>query len=196
MKTDFSVNVQVDVQVNVGFSPEVVEIFKSLLAQENATPQLGMPNGVPTNAGVVAKETAAEAQMEATAAGMAVAAASTGSSTGVEVEQGSITAQAEGAVYERKAEAPKPQEVTIADVRAAMDRTRRRIEGEDYKEHTDSEAYQKYHRMLTGMFKRSAALLGSDLPSQLPPDQRQAFIDECDQWQIQSDGSVGKGIAF
>jgi len=192
MKTDFSVNVQ----VNVGFSPEVVELFKGLLVQKSATPQLGASNGVPTGAGVVAKDIIPATKMEAPTEGAAVAATSKEGSACVEAEQGSITAPAEGAIYERKAEAPKPQEVTIADVRAAMDRTRRRIEGEDYKEHTDSEAYQKYHRMLTGMFKRSAALLGSDLPSQLPPEQRQAFIDECDQWQIQGDGSVSKGLAF
>ena len=42
------------------------------------------------------------------------------------------------------AEDEKPKELTEEDVRAAMHRTRTRIEGEDYKENTDGEKYQKY----------------------------------------------------
>ena len=56
------------------------------------------------------------------------------------------------------AQAPEPtrteqagqKEYTEVDVRAAMDRTRRRIEGENYKEKTDSEGYKRWHRTLTG----------------------------------------------
>ena len=51
-----------------------------------------------------------------------------------------------------------------------MHRTRTRIEGEDYKENTDGEKYQKYHKQLTASFKNISALLGADKPSALPAD--------------------------
>ena len=83
------------------------------------------------------------------------------------------------------AAAPAPEsakEYTEADVRAAMDRARRRIEGEDYKENTAGEGYQKYHRQLTGEFKRIASLLGADKPSALPDSAARAtFISRCDE---------------
>jgi hypothetical protein len=49
-----------------------------------------------------------------------------------------------------------------------MERTRKRIEGEDYKENTSSEKYNKYHRQLTAEFKNIAAFLGSENQAQLP----------------------------
>jgi len=79
-------------------------------------------------------------------------------------------------------EADQPKEYTEADVRAAMDRTRRRIEGEDYKENTTGEGYKKWHRILTGEFKRIASILGSEKPSALPDsDTRARFIMQCDE---------------
>ena len=96
--------------------------------------------------------------------------------------------------------APKPfaetpvqqpeKELTEKDIRAAMHRTRQRFEGEDYKENTDSEAYKKYHKRLTSMFKQIAAVLGADKPSALPADHRAAFIAECDALIIGDDGNV------
>lgn len=86
------------------------------------------------------------------------------------------------------AAAPKP--LTEEDIRAAMHRTRQRFEGEDYKENTDSEAYKKYHKQLTSMFKQIAAVLGADKPSALPADRRAAFIAECDALIIGDDGNV------
>lgn len=91
------------------------------------------------------------------------------------------------------AEAPVQQpekELTEEDIRAAMHRTRLRFEGEDYKENTDSEAYKKYHKQLTSMFKQIAAVLGADKPSALPADRRAAFIAECDALIIGDDGNV------
>lgn len=74
------------------------------------------------------------------------------------------------------------KELTEVDVRAAMDRTRRRIEGEDYKENTTGEGYKKWHRALTGWFKNTAALHGADKPSALPDHaSRKAFIADCDE---------------
>lgn len=82
---------------------------------------------------------------------------------------------------EQPAEEPIAKIYTEVDVREAMDRTRRRIEGEDYKTNTDGELYKKWHRKLTGWFKNTAAIYGSDKPSTLPDsDSRRKFIEDCD----------------
>ena len=87
--------------------------------------------------------------------------------------------------------ADAPKELTEEDVRAAIHRTRQRIEGEDYKEHTDSDAYKKYHRVLTAEFKNISALLGADKPSALPAGQRANFIKRCDELRVMEDGKIG-----
>ena len=96
------------------------------------------------------------------------------------------------------AAAPEAEkELTEVDVRAAMDRTRRRIEGENYKEDTSSEGYKKWHRQLTGWFKATAALHGADKPSALPDhESRKGFIAECDQVQIKDDQLAGGDCPF
>lgn len=86
-------------------------------------------------------------------------------------------------------EAAKP--LTAEDVRAAMHRTRQRIEGEDYKDNTQSEAYKRYHRQLTAEFKNIAALLGAEKPSALPEEQRAQFIAQCDELGILDNGTIG-----
>lgn len=97
------------------------------------------------------------------------------------------------------AQAPEPtqteqagqKEYTEVDVRAAMDRTRRRIEGENYKEKTDSEGYKKWHRVLTGWFKNTAAMFGAEKPSALPDSESRAkFIACCDAVQVKGDELV------
>lgn len=85
---------------------------------------------------------------------------------------------------------------TVADVRAAMDRCRKRIEGENYATDTKSEGYQKYHKALTAEFKRISALLGSDKPSGLAENHRWSFIDEVNLLDIMEDGSIGKPVPF
>ena len=93
-----------------------------------------------------------------------------------------------------KEEADK--EYTEVDVRAAMERTRKRIEGEDYKENTSSEKYKKYHRQLTAEFKNIAALLGSEKPSALPTSElRRNFCNKCDEL-ILEDGQITCKIPF
>lgn len=101
----------------------------------------------------------------------------------------SIAETAPAPCHEVEAEAaPEPaaqeaeKELTEVDVRAAMDRTRRRIEGENYKEDTNGEGYKKWHRALTGWFKATAAIYGADKPSALPDhESRAGFIADCDQ---------------
>lgn len=90
---------------------------------------------------------------------------------------------------------PQPQnekkEYTEVDVRAAMDRTRRRIEGENYKEKTDSEGYKRWHRTLTGWFKNTAAMFGAEKPSALPDSESRAkFIACCDAVTVKNDELV------
>ena len=89
----------------------------------------------------------------------------------------------------------EPRELTEEDIRDAMHRTRQRIEGENYKEETDSELYKKYHRQLTSVFKNIASLLGADKPSALPAEQRAAFIAECDELEVR-EGTIQPRLLF
>ena len=92
---------------------------------------------------------------------------------------------------EAKKEAAPAKEYTEVDVRAAMERTRKRIEGDDYKENTNGEKYKKYHRQLTAEFKNIAALLGSEKPSALPSSElRETFCAQCDELVIGEDGNI------
>lgn len=97
----------------------------------------------------------------------------------------------------KKEEAPANKEYTEVDVRAAMERTRKRIEGDDYKENTNGEKYKKYHRQLTAQFKNIAALLGSDKPSALPSSElRETFCAQCDKLVIGEDGNITTNAPF
>lgn len=83
------------------------------------------------------------------------------------------------------------KEYTGVDVRAAMDKVRRRIEGENYKEQTDSEGYKKWHKVLTGWFKNTAAVCGAEKPSALPDSQsRYQFIQCCEHVKVENDELV------
>ena len=93
--------------------------------------------------------------------------------------------------------APEKKEYTEVDVRAAMERTRKRIEGDDYKENTNGEKYKKYHRQLTANFKNIAALLGSEKPSALPSSElRETFCAQCDKLVIGEDGNITTNAPF
>ena len=96
-----------------------------------------------------------------------------------------------------KEAAPANKEYTEVDVRAAMERTRKRIEGDDYKENTNGEKYKKYHRQLTANFKNIAALLGSEKPSALPSSElRETFCAQCDKLVIGEDGNITTNAPF
>lgn len=97
----------------------------------------------------------------------------------------------------KKEAAPANKEYTEVDVRAAMERTRKRIEGDDYKENTNGEKYKKYHRQLTAEFKNIAALLGSEKPSALPSSElRETFCAKCDELVIGEDGNITTNAPF
>lgn len=84
--------------------------------------------------------------------------------------------------------APAEKEYTAVDVRAAMDRTRRRIEGEDYKVSTSSESYKKWHKALTAWFLETAKKYGGEKPSALPDSEsRKKFIEICETVKVEGD---------
>lgn len=109
--------------------------------------------------------------------------------------------QVEPAPEEQQAEVPAPaepaeqpaqnKEYTEVDVRAAMHKLRQRIEGENYKEQPDSEGYKKWHKVLTGWFKNTAAVCGAEKPSALPDsNSRYRFIQCCENVKVVNDELV------
>lgn len=213
MKTDFSINVQ----VNLGVTPEIVALVNAILCHrptvvstaeealdgnsqvdnkpEDTTPaqpqQPTNKRGRKKKEEVVAdkpeptKEPAGDEQQEA--------AANEADANGEQVaEQEEAAPQNEG-----RAEAQAEQKpLTAEDVRAAMHATRQRIEGEDYKENTNGDLYKKYHKPLTAQFKNIAALLGADKPSALSPDKIANFIEQCNGLQVMEDGTIGSNCPF
>lgn len=213
MKTDFSINVQ----VNFGVTPEIVALVNAILCHrptvvptaeealegnsqvdnkpEDTTP--AQPQQPTNKRGRKKKEEAVADKPEPTKepAGdeQQEAAANEADANGEQVaEQEEAAPQDEG-----QAEAQAEQKpLTAEDVRAAMHKTRQRIEGEDYKENTNGDLYKKYHKPLTAQFKNIAALLGADKPSALPPDKIANFIEQCNGLQIMEDGTIGSNCPF
>lgn len=212
MKTDFSINVQ----VNLGVTPEIVALVNAILSHrptiaptaeealngneqvdnkpEDATP--AQPQQPTNKRGRKKKEDAAADKPEPTK-----------EPAGDEQQEAEANeADANGEQEEAKAEEAAPQNegqaeaeqkpLTAEDVRAAMHKTRQRIEGEDYKENTNGEAYKKYHKPLTARFKNIAALLGAEKPSALPPNKIADFIEQCNGLQIMDDGTIGSNCPF
>ena len=221
MKTDFSINVQ----VNLGVTPEIVALVNAILCHrptvaataeealdgngqvenkpEDTTP--AQPQQPTNKRGRKKKEEAAADKPEPTKepAGdeQQEAAANEADANGEQVaEQEEVKAeeaapQDEGQA-KAQAEAAEQKPLTAEDVRAAMHKTRQRIEGEDYKENTNGDLYKKYHKPLTAQFKNIAALLGADKPSALPSDKIADFIERCNGLQIMQDGTIGSNCPF
>jgi len=85
---------------------------------------------------------------------------------------------------------PEAKPLDTSDIRAAMEKTRLRIEGEDYKDKT-SDGYAKYHKQLTKEFKNISALLGADLPSKIEgQDHIKSFIEQCETLTVNADDEV------
>lgn len=222
MKTDFSINVQ----VNLGVTPEIVALVNAILSYrptiaptaEEALDGNGQvdnkPEGTtpaqpqqPTNKrGRKKKEDAAADKPEPTKepAGdeQQEAEANEADANGEQVAEQEEAKAEEAAPHnegqgqgQAKAQAEQ-KPLTAEDVRAAMHKTRQRIEGEDYKENTNGDLYKKYHKPLTAQFKNIAALLGADKPSALPSDKIANFIEQCDGLQIMEDGTIGSDCLF
>lgn len=181
MKTDFSVNIQ----VNIGVTPEVVQLVTAILAKQPA--QIVAPGTVVSNEPQPEPQAAAKKTRKGKGEATAEAPANDAAGDQPEPEpQPEPEAEAENA----------NRELTEEDVREAMHKVRQRIEGENYKENTDSENYKKYHRVLTQTFKNISALLGSDKPSTLPADKRADFISEINALVVNDKGEIEKPKAF
>ena len=188
MKTDFSINVN----VSIGVTSEVVQLVTAILAKQPA--QIVAPGTVVSNE--PQPEPQAAAKKTRKGKGEATAEAPANDAAGEQQEAETPTDQPEPQP-EPEAEAENAnRELTEEDVREAMHKVRQRIEGENYKENTDSENYKKYHRVLTQTFKNISALLGSDKPSTLPADQRAAFINEINALVVNEKGEITKPKAF
>lgn len=214
MKTDFSINVQ----VNLGVTPEIVALVNAILCHrptvvptaeealdgnsqvdnkpEDTTP--AQPQQPTNKRGRKKKEEAAADKpgptKEPAGDEQQEAAANEADANGEQVAEQEAAPQDEG---QAKAQAEAEQKpLTAEDVRAAMHATRQRIEGEDYKENTNGELYKKYHKPLTAQFKNIAALLGADKPSALPSDKIADFIERCNGLQIMEDGTIGSNCPF
>lgn len=217
MKTDFSINVQ----VNLGVTPEIVALVNAILSHrptiaptaeealdgngqvdnkpEDTTP--AQPQQPTNKRGRKKKEDAAADKPEPTKepAGdeQQEAEANEADANGEQVAEQEEAKAEEAAPHnegqgQAKAQAEAEQKpLTAEDVRAAIHKTRQRIEGEDYKENTNGDLYKKYHKPLTAQFKNIAALLGADKPSALPSDKIANFIEQCDGLQIMEDGTIG-----
>lgn len=164
--------VELNVNVQVGITPEVASLLAGLLNTGKAAIQAASEQpGAEAQAPVAKKPRKTKAQP----------------AEAQEAEQPAEAAQ----------EAEQPAEdPTEEDVRAAMHRTRQRIEGEDYKENTDGELYKKFHKQLTGEFKRLASLLGADKPSALDADKRAQFIAACEGLFVGTDGVITTKVPF
>lgn len=214
MKTDFSINVQ----VNLGVTPEIVALVNAILCHrptvvptaeealdgnsqvdnkpEDTTP--AQPQQPTNKRGRKKKEEAAADKpgptKEPAGDEQQEAAANEADANDEQVAEQEAAPQDEG---QAKAQAEAEQKpLTAEDVRAAMHATRQRIEGEDYKENTNGELYKKYHKPLTAQFKNIAALLGADKPSALPSDKIADFIEQCNGLQIMEDGTIGSNCQF
>lgn len=217
MKTDFSINVQ----VNLGVTPEIVALVNAILCHrptvvptdeealdgnsrvdnkpEDTTP--AQPQQPTNKRGRKKKEEAAdkpEPTKEPAGDEQQEAAANEADANGEQVaEQEEAKAEEAAPQDEGQAEAQAEQKpLTAEDVRAAMRAARQRIEGEDYKENTNGDLYKKYHKPLTAQFKNIAALLGADKPSALPSDKIADFIEQCNGLQIMEDGTIGSNCPF
>ena len=218
MKTDFSINVQ----VNLGVTPEIVALVNAILCHrptvaptaeealdgngrvdnkpEDTTPaQPQQPTNkrgrkkkeeTATDKPEPTKETAGDEQQEA--------AVNEADSNGEQVAEQEDAKEEEAAPKdEGQAEAQAEQKpLTAEDVRAAMHKTRKRIEGEDYLENTKGDLYKKYHKPLTATFKNIAALLGAEKPSALTPDKIASFMEQCDELHVMEDGTIGPILPF
>lgn len=165
--------IQINVSVNIGVTPELNGLLLSLLNR----PQVEAPAAEPATK----KPRAARQQpvVENSQPDPQLETAPT-----AETEPKTETAAPVEAAQENKV-------YTVVDVRAAMDRTRKRIEGENWKEKPDSEGYKKWHRPLTAWFKNTAAIFGAEKPSALPDGEScQKFVAYCDAVYVKDDELV------
>lgn len=167
----------VTLNVNIGLTPQLAGFLSALLGSQV------QPAQVKNLTAVVAPEREAIAQATVAAAP-------------VIESQDDATAAEVPATETLTTDTAEEREYTEADVRAAIDRARQRIEGDDWKDNPDGEGYKKWHRALTSWFKVTAALFGADRPSELPDSRsRMNFIRCCDEVEIK-DGALVEAVPF
>ena len=197
MKTDFSINVQ----VNLGVTPEIVALVNAILCHRPTVAPTAEEalngNEQVDNKPEPTKEPAGDEQQEAAATDKPEPTKEPAGDEQQEAAANEADANGEQVAEQEEAKAEAEQKpLTAEDVRAAMHATRQRIEGEDYKENTNGDLYKKYHKPLTAQFKNIAALLGADKPSALPPDKIANFIEQCNGLQVMEDGTIGSNCPF
>lgn len=175
--------IQINVQVNIGLDSGLFTLISSVLNRPAQLAELPAATAETKETGKAAAETGSREPA--------------GRSTGAEPEQ---TRQPEPAPEPAEPVEPQPapaqtqevpKEYTEVDVRAAIDRARKRIEGEDYKENPDSEGHRKWHRTLTDWFKNVSMVFGADKPSSLPDSEsRRRFIEISDAVYVKDDELV------
>jgi len=85
---------------------------------------------------------------------------------------------------------PDSAAVTTYNALEAVDRTRDRIEPKDWRENTQSEGYQKYHKKLSAIMKDQAYRLGQCKPSELTGDNIRLFCEWCDNLTLDDNGDI------
>lgn len=164
--------------VNIGLTPQLAGFLSTLLGSQVQPTAVELPHQ--EQSVIASKDTAHQVPLPEEPATVAVAT----TETTVKTTEATATDTAE------------EREYTEADVRAAIDRARQRIEGDDWKDNPDGEGYKKWHRALTSWFKVTAALFGADRPSELPDSRsRMNFIRCCDEVEIK-DGALVEAVPF
>ena len=165
---------KINIDVTIGATAELTQLLTAVLTGRDLALKDCETRGCTTRTPIAANEAAPVkllAEETQPADNVATSAAN------VETSADNVATSAEEAAPEQ----PTEKIYTEVDVRDAMDRARRRIEGEDYKTNTTGELYTQWHRKLTAWFKQTAAAYGSDKPSTLPDSEsRRKFIEECD----------------
>lgn len=157
--------------VNIGLSPQLAGFLTTLLGSQVQPTAVELPH---QEQPVIASEEPAAAPLDT---------------------QDIEATVAETPAAETVSEAEE-HEYTETDVRAAIDRARQRIEGDDWKDNPDGAGYKKWHRAMTSWFKTTAALFGADRPSELPDSRsRMNFIRCCDEVTIK-DGALVEAVPF
>lgn len=164
--------------VNIGLTPQLAGFLSTLLGSQVQPAAVELPHQ--EQSVIASEDTAHQVPLPEEPAAVAVVT----TETTVETTEATATDTAE------------EREYTEADVRAAIDRARQRIEGDDWKDNPDGEGYKKWHRALTSWFKVTAALFGADRPSELPDSRsRMNFIRCCDEVEIK-DGALVEAVPF
>ena len=160
---------QLNIAVTIGATAELTQLLTAILTGRDLALKACATRGCTARTPIATNE-AAPVEDPQHADNVATSAAN------VETSVANVATPAEVAP-----EQPAEKVYTEVDVRDAMDRARRRIEGDDYKTNTTGELYTQWHRKLTAWFKQTAAAYGSDKPSTLPDSEsRRKFIEECD----------------